>query len=212
MTDASPGDARTAWTIGGSLLIAAALFPLVTQGVFLPGVGMVSALLWAGSLTVFAVGWRRNGSVVARRPLGTVALLVAAVIPALSVLLGALLPATEPSDAEWAVPLGQAIDVIFIAALVVASVQIARAGAVPARVRWLPLIVVGICTALQLAVIAVLSTPGVSQDVVVGFVYPVSLARRIGELLIGITAVVLAQRLPARRPDDEPVQVFPPAE
>jgi hypothetical protein len=210
MTDASPRDARTAWTIGGSLLVAAALFPLITQGVFLPGMGFVSTLLWAGSLTVFAVGWRRSGSVVARRPLGTVALLVAAALPLLGVLLSALVPAPSPSDAEWAVPLWQVIQVLLIAALIVASVQIARAGAVPGPVRWLPLIVVVICTAIELAAVAVFSTPDLSQEIVSGIVYPLSLARPLGELLIGITAIVLAQGLPARRPDDEAVQVYPP--
>lgn len=210
MTDASPHDARTAWTVAGSLLVAAALFPLLTQGTPVPG-GTVSALLWTASLAVFALGWRRQGSVVARRPLGMIALLVAAAIPPATVLLRAVFPATTPADAEWSIPLSQTIDVVLIAALTVGAVEIARAGVVRGRVRWLPLVVIAVCTVVSGLAWAMVASAGMSQDLA-SVLLTLMLVPTIGELIVGLTAVVLAQRMrPAPASEDASVQVYPPA-
>ena len=207
MTDAPRNDARSAWTIGGSLLVGAALWPILTQGIPI-GAGLVSALLWAASLTVFALGIRREGSVVARRRLGVVTLLVAAIIPAATTLFwGFVVP--MPSDAQWAVPLSQAIDLVLMAALAVAAVQIARAGAVPASARWLPLIAVIACVAAQAVMTAVALTPGLSQDVLLTVYGVGTLIFTITKLVVGLTAIVLAQRI-RQRPAPEDVHVFPP--
>src|SRR5688572_12102694 len=105
MTDASATavrDARLAWIIGGSLLIAHSVLRLIGNA---PGVGPIPTLgvildvLWAGALLVFALGIRRSGSVVARQPVGVIALIVAAAMPFVSRAVWWLLP-LEPTD-RW---------------------------------------------------------------------------------------------------------------
>lgn len=210
MTDAAAKDARTAWMIGGGLLVACALFPLVTQGLFLPGIGFVSAGLWAASLLVFALGVRGQGSVVARRPLGVTALLIAALIPVAATLFWTLLPSLP--QGSWPIPLGDVVQVVLIAVLVVATVQIARAGAVPESVRWMPLIALVAATAVQVVVVAVaLNAPSMGSDALT-FVYLAGvLAATAAQLVLGIAALVLAPRLKKPAPA-EPVQVYPPAD
>lgn len=205
-------DARLAWVIGGSLLSANAVLVLALSGppLFVPGAGVVLTIVWAIALGVLALGIRRSGSVVARRPLGIAALTVAAVEPLASTVLWQLVP-VDVSDPWWTVMLGQTIAVVALAALVVATVVIGRAGAVPHRLRWVPLIVVavgaGAQIAVQLALVAV-SGSGAYVDLTALY-FGASTIGTLGVLLLGILAIVFAPR-----PDgiaDRPVQVYPPA-
>lgn len=213
MTDASAKDARTAWTIGGSLLIASALFPLVTTGVFVPGLGFVSTLLWAGSLLVFAFGVRRHGSVVARRPLGVTSLVIAALVPVVSMVFWNLVP-LSPEGEPWAVPVGEGTQVVLLAALLVATVQIARAGIVPANVRRLPLILVVVAALAQVVVAAVAATAmPTGSDALTLLLSLAALVATGAQLVLGIAALVLAPRLGQAQPaEPKPVQVYPPKE
>lgn len=213
MTDASTGDARIAWTVGGSLLIANALVPLLTRDLFVPGLSVVAPLLWAAALVIFAVGVRGQGSVVARRPLGVTALLIAAAVPLASTVFWIIVPVT-PDDSGWAVPTSQAIEIVLFAALLIATVQIARAGVLPRSVRWVPLIVLLVAAAGQVAVSAVFlnAQPTEVDDLALLF-FASSIALTAGQLVLGILALVLAQRQGSTgnaEPAD-PVQVYPPS-
>src|SRR5688572_7385489 len=72
-------DARRVWITGGSLLVAHAAIVLILGAYPLPvpGAAIVLDAIWAAALILFAFGFRRAGSVVARQPLGIVALVVA---------------------------------------------------------------------------------------------------------------------------------------
>ncbi len=204
-------DVRLAWVIGGSLLIAHAILPLITQAMYVPGLGIVSSLLWAGALAVFAFGVRGQGSVVARRPLGMTALVAGGLIPLAEFALWAVIP-TESFPQGSLIPVGQGIRVVLLAALVIATVQIARAGVVPSRVRWLPLILVGVCAAMQAAAEAVAITePGIVLALLPAYVFVTSVMPTIAALTLGIVAIVLAPRAGEGGGADTAVQVYPPS-
>ena len=217
MTDAATPalrDARRAWILGGALLTAYAVMVLVLGGYpgLIPGAagGVLLDLLWAAALLVLALGVRRAGSVVARRPLGVVALAVAAAVPFASMLLWTVVP-PDPRDNAGIVMLGQGLMVLSLAALVVAGVVIGRAGAVPPRVRWLPLIVIAVAAAAQIAVQIVVVAAGtnLAQPELVVLVMGAPMLGTLGALLLGILTIVFAPRDEPRR--DGPVQVYPPA-
>ncbi|MFD4960882.1 hypothetical protein [Microbacterium sp. NPDC058389] len=206
-------DARLAWLIGGSLLIAHAVLILVANGypmLAFPGASLILDGTWAASLLVFAFGVRARGSVVARRPLGVVALVIAAAVPLLSALLWWVVPIAA-WDATSALMAGTGASVLSLGALLVATVVIGRAGAVPHTVRWVPLIVLAVTAGaqvlLQVAGVAFANTR-VVPDLTAAYFFTAMLGT-LGVLLLGILAVVLAPR-DAPRPA-APTQVYPPA-
>jgi len=214
-SDSGPGvrDARLTWLIGGSLLIAHAVLILAANGYPMfafPGASLILDATWAVGLLVFAFGVRGRGSVVARRPLGVVALAVAAAAPLLSDLLWWLVP-IEVWDASSAVMAGTGTTALSLGALIVATVVIGRAGAVPQRVRWLPLIVLAVTAGAQLllsiAGVALANTRAVPD--LTGAYFFASMLGTLGVLLLGILAIVFAPR-EAPRPA-APTQVYPPA-
>lgn len=212
MTVTAARDARLAWIIGGSLLAAhsALILTLDVMPMPFPAGDLVLAVVWVGALLVLAFGIRRSGSVVARRPLGVTALVVAAVMPIVSMLAWVVVP-IDNSDPTMGIMVGQTLAVIDLAALAVAALAIARAGAVPHRLRWVPLIVLAVCAGVQIAAraVAVASPDALAQPDVIAFFMGATLLGTLGILLLGILAIVFAPREQAR--SDETVQVFPPA-
>lgn len=204
-------DARLTWIIGGSLLIAFAVFPLITQGMPVMGFGFVSSLLWAGALVVFAVGVRGQGSVVARRPLGVTALVIAGLIPIATTLFWSVVPIEAFPAPGSAVLVSQAIGVLSLAALLVATVQIARAGVVAPRVRWLPLILLVVSAAPHAALqAAAVSGPNTDQVLLLTMIFAATAVSTLAALALGIMSIVLAPRSDVAKADVS-VQVFPPA-
>lgn len=133
--DAIPRSAGIAWIAGGALLIASAVLPSALQAAA-PRLATIGVVLWAAALLVFAFGWRGWGSVTARRPLGTSALVLLAA--------WALFVAFVPT--EWlpsapdagGLAFGSVDIAVRVGAAIIAVVQIARAGVVPERWRWAP--------------------------------------------------------------------------
>lgn len=206
-------DARLTWLIGGSLLIARAVLVLVANGnpvLSFPGAGFVLDALWAAALLVFAFGVRGRGSVVARRPLGIGALVIAAAVPLVTDGLWAVGdPVAWGRSAAFVVANGA--PVLSLVALIVATVVIGRAGAVPHRVRWTPLIVLAVSAGAQIVMsIVAVSLPDnlVGPDVTAAYLVA-SLLGTLGVLLLGILAIVFAPR-DGPRPA-APTQVYPPA-
>ncbi|MEV8271099.1 hypothetical protein AB0P19_12430 [Microbacterium oleivorans] len=135
---------RLTWTIGGVGLIAAGVAGIL-QGAALgtPLTGTLALLvdiLWAESVLVFAIGSSSHDSVTARRPLGTIALILLALwSPAMRVI-GLFQDPTNPTPiVPWEVTI-----LVPLALSLVAVVQIARAGVVPRRWRWMPAIALGV--------------------------------------------------------------------
>jgi len=206
-------DARRAWIVGGSLLAADAVLVLLAQSAPLfafPGAQLVLDLVWAAALLVFAFGIRGAGSVVARQPLGIVALVIAAAAPLASRLLWWVIP-IQTWDAATAVSVGTVIAVLTPVALIVATVVIGRAGAVPRGSRWVPLIVVAVAVGAQvLAQVFVVAANGsLVQPDLVAIVFGTAAVGTLGGLVLGILAIVFAPR-EAPRPA-APTQVYPPA-
>jgi hypothetical protein len=210
-------DARLAWILGGSLLIAHAVLTLVASGAMwlsFPGAGYVFDVLWAAALVIFAFGIRGSGSVVGKRPGGVAALLVAAVMPfALTAVLAWLSPSTidDTYDPTLNTTIVESLLGLGLAALVIACIVIAQAGAVPRRWRWMPLVLVAVGAAPQLiATIAMVSIRDPwSQAGVAMAMQTFGHLSTLATLALGILAIVLAPRDAPRTTD--PVQVYPPA-
>lgn len=205
--------ARTrTWRIGGILLGVSGLLTLLGPQ-FPPGGPFLRVLIdlaWAAGVLVFAFGLSRTSSVVARRPLGLSALVVVAVLPvAVNAGMNAL-PTVSTSEQQTyiAVSIGVTYTAVAvsIAAGLIASVQIARLGAVPPKWRWAPMwaliVSVGAATLVQV-LWTVLDGLGAAQEVMVlgGLVGTVgSLAPTLG---LGIVALLAAAD---QRPDS--VEVY----
>jgi len=151
--DAGRGDARArrrTWMLGGGLLAASALLSLAMRGYPFPMVPFVSLphVLFSAGAAVFAIGLARAGSVTARRPLGTSAIVGLAVwLLLVSPLLNMLQPvmSDDANAAETAelltlsVMLSITSEVIALILALIGVMQIGRAGVVPPPWRWAPL-------------------------------------------------------------------------
>lgn len=132
------GVRRRTWVAGGVLLVASALLKLALRGV--PGLDLgpfsFSEVIFAAGAVILAIGLGPAGSVTARRPLGTFALVGLASWLLLSPLLlrfGS--PTSEGSISESAIMfsgmLSITIEVVTLALAIIAATQIARIGVVP---------------------------------------------------------------------------------
>ena len=134
---------RRTWVVGGALLVGSAMLRLAAQGPLFALASGVDLLFAAGAL-LLAIGIGRAGSVTARRPLGT-----GAVVALVVVLLGWPLVANLVTSDDEGFGDGQLIGRAFLVTLVqivlllafaiVATVQIGRAGVVPRPWNWAPL-------------------------------------------------------------------------
>lgn len=209
MTDAEVRTPVPAWIWGGALLAASAVAPMaaraVAPGGFGAGVAVVTALLFAASLVVFAFGLRGKGSIVAGRAPGIAALLVLAIVP--PIIEVAIPVATTEQD----IPRLQIFSVVQLAvtaaAALAAVVAIGRTGAVPRPWRWAPawgLAIIVVASALP-QIVAV-SASGQGLDQLMGLFALGSLVIVVVPLALGILAMVLGARgLAAPSP-----QIYPP--
>ena len=135
---------RLTWTIGGVGLIGAGVAGMLqsaTLGSSLAdGLAATVDVLWAAALLVFAVGSSPRDSVTARRPLGTVALVLLA-LWSLAMRVAGLFQ--DPMNPTPLIP-WEVTTVVPLVLSVVAVVQIARVGVVPRRWRWAPAIALGV--------------------------------------------------------------------
>lgn len=192
---------RRTWMLGGVLLIVVALLwfgiPLGKEVL----TGWAAFILQVVAFAVFAIGLGRQGSVTARRPVGTIALVALGVWALVGPVSRVLM--TPPTDAEPDA-LGQyattvqvvttTIDVAGLALGVIAAVQIVRARVVPSPWRWLPpaaLVVVVAARVLHLLAIQPSGLP-LSLDAAFFLRRLDVVATPLTLLLLGIAAVALA--------------------
>src|SRR3546814_17528559 len=107
-----------------------------------PGAAVASVatdVVYAAAVILLAIGLTREGSVVARRPLGLSALVAVALWPLASSVIAGLLEARSPEDAAVWTTYGYLSLFLPIAVALIPGVQIAppRGGALPWR--WAPL-------------------------------------------------------------------------
>nr|WP_315267771.1 hypothetical protein [Microbacterium lemovicicum] len=132
------------WTIAGTGLILCGVVGMMRFTLY-GGSGLavltaIADVVWAVAVLLIAIGLSREASVVARRPLGLIALVIVALWPLAATSLGVALSQTDPSGAGagWQL-LTHASLLVPAAAGLIGGVQIARAGVVPAPWRWAPL-------------------------------------------------------------------------
>ncbi|CAH0195486.1 hypothetical protein [Microbacterium foliorum] len=195
------------WILGGVGLIACGILGVLPPGgrVGSGPILLVTDVLFAASVLLFAVGLSRDASVVTRRPLGVTAMAIVAIWPLLSsVITRAMGPGVSPNDDAW-VAYGYIALFIPTAAGLVAAMQIARSDTVPSPWRWAPAWVLGM-QALAWAVsqaVLVTARPENVQSFAEPFHMLGTLASLAATLGLGILALILAAR---SRP--ESVQVY----
>ncbi len=199
---------RRTWLTGGVLLLTAGFLGLVrTQLLPAAALGWAGTLLAAAALVVFAIGFGAAGSVTARRPLGTIALLALAAWEVLSPLLwtvfaGILIGASFESLSTLDI-LTRVLSLIFA---MIAVWQIVRVAVIPRPWNWAPLWALAAFVAAQVLPYLAEATGIRDQETLVlmhGFAGVVLLA---GNLFLGVLAIMLAVR-PAR---SSTVSVYPP--
>jgi len=127
---------RRTWVTGGALFIASALLGLAPPELPFGATRGVSTVLFVAGAMIFAIGLGRAGSVTARRPLGTGAVIGLAVWqllvgPLFGVIALGLYLATGTDPLQTGSMLPLALEVVTLALALVASVQIARTRVVP---------------------------------------------------------------------------------
>ncbi|MCO7203752.1 hypothetical protein NH287_09650 [Microbacterium sp. CnD16-F] len=146
---------------------------------------------------MFAIGSSSHDSVTARRPLGTIALILLALWSSAMRVIGLFQDPTNPTPiVPWEVTI-----LIPLALSLVAVVQIARAGVVPRRWRWMPAIALGVqvasvalCQLLMMDPATTMQTVGLASALgMIGFLA--------GTLGLGIVALLaVASERPASVP------------
>ncbi|SDO51701.1 hypothetical protein SAMN05216368_12110 [Cryobacterium flavum] len=198
LRDRAASPASLALLIGGGLLLASVVITVIAQPPLFPYAEMVGPALFSAALFVFAFGVRGAGSVTARRPVGTIAL----ALLALWLLLGSVSYGLIGDDFSNAPTLFMAFayadSFVQFALAVIAVMQIARLGAVPAPWNWLPAGIVAAVTVTWLLLQLLgggsptIYGPNLLTWLLTGLD---GLARIGGTVLLGLIAIVLADRV-----------------
>lgn len=199
-----------AWTIAGALLLGVAFLRLIGPAAPLPAalLALAAHVAWAGSLGLFALGFRRSGSVVARRPLGVVTLLIAAAAPLGFYVAGMLTPENDPLPIAFGYVIGYGERLVTGTALAVALVVVTRAGAVPRRFRGVPILAFAVVAGAQIVVeIAGVALADRDPMVLYGLVVVAGMTMSAALVLVGVLAILQAPRAGGI---GGVVQVYPP--
>lgn len=165
-----------------------------------PAFAVVAEIVWAVGVTVFAVGRTRYESVVARKPLGLVAMLILAWWQIITRIGLETMTPDEPFATAESIPafytvIGYLSLVVPLAAGIIAAIQIARARIVPSPWRWAPLWVLSLSTAAGVVTqgmyVAMTLPQQEMADVAALLGALTTLARTIG---LGVLALVLSER------------------
>jgi len=198
--DRQAADTRAAWTIGGVLLLVSPVlslgFPPI--GAQIPGSTYFVSACFAVATILFAFGIRGSGSVTARRPVGTTALVFLGVWGLLiAVLFQPILSALFASSRggnEWTLAVSYLNLAIQFAAALIAAIQIVRAGVVPRPWNWAPIWVL-VATALPWAILQLV---GLIGGPLIMFAFAFSMIDGIINIaaaaFLGVVAIVLGQR------------------
>lgn len=191
---------RFTWLIGGIGLIACGIVG-VTRG-SVPGapgaillLTLVGDVLWAGSILILSIGTSREGSVVARKPLGLTASVVVAVWPLTNTLVAPIVSPQSPAQAgAWQLWTYLSLVVPLVSGLI-AAMQVARIRIVPAPWSWAPLWALGVRTVAWLVPQLIgVAAPGTLTELATVIPLLGTLGFLSTTLGLGILAVVLSNR------------------
>lgn len=202
------GASPHAWFVGGVLLLSTVVFSVATYStVSMTLGGVLTTTLFAGALLLFAYGFRRSESVTGRRPLGTAALTLLAVWVLCGAILTDILAVGFPDAMGPVLSVFGTVNVFVQFGLsLIAVVQIGRTGVVPLPWRWMPAYVLAGLTIVWVLTSIVVATA--DQETANGFVLLISvvdgLVRVGGTVLLGVGAIVLADRTVRRVPSRDP--------
>ncbi|UJP09868.1 hypothetical protein L2X99_16055 [Microbacterium sp. KUDC0406] len=188
---------RRTWMAGGVLLLTSVLTMAVNN---MPGawLGALPGLLFDAALVILAIGLGRGGSVTARRPMGTGALIAFAVWDLVWPWVKGLVPYPATPDDDYFATMqllgitGQVVSLILAA---VAVTQIGRLRVVPRPWNWAPLwafAAVVLCQVLQS--VLVVASPTAGQDVLIAISGFFVLIDVLATAFLGVLAIVLATR------------------
>jgi hypothetical protein len=206
-TAAAARQRRRTWMLGGGLLAASALLSLALRSFLLPGLPVLSLsdALFAAGAVVFAVGLGRSGSVTARRPLGTTAIIgLAAWLLVASPLQQLLLPmeisfddpAARGGYFQLVNMVGITVEAVTLVLAIIAAVQIGRTGVVPEPWAWAPLWALAVVLVARTLLSGMLPIPGLAENQeglgalfgLAGFLVAAAVA------FLGVLAMILAVR------------------
>lgn len=199
---------KRTWMLGGAALILSGVAVMLNGAV--PGGGpdtrmvlsIAAGVIYLSGAVILAIGFGREASVVARRPLGIGAIVVFAVWPLVVPLLNSAVFSADVVDPGFWQMLGYLDILVRGGAGLIAAVQIARAGVVPHPWRWAPmwaLVISAIAYVAQLSMVFALLGDPAALQAAAQFVFVVAyLGALAGTLGLGILALVLAART---RPD-----------
>ncbi len=165
---------------------------------------IVTGVIYAAAVLLFAIGTSAHGSVVARRPLGVVTMAIVAVWPLVDTAANLVFSQDESTFGAWTTYAYVAL-VVQTGAALVAATQIGRAGVVPAPWCWAPLVILGFqafAWAVPQIVFVSLGSDAIANLADL-YVLMSTLAGLAGTLGLGILALVLAAQ---QRP--ESVEVY----
>jgi len=192
---------RRTWVLGGALLVASALAQLAAQGPLAPLHRAVDVLFVAGALAL-VIGLGRAGSVTARRPLGTGAVIaLAVVLLGLPFALDAVLRDADGYGSGQLIGVAGVLTmvqvVVTLMLAIIAVVQIGRIGVVPRPWNWAPLWALGVVVATRLLAMLRLSPLFADTADAAGALFVTGLLGVINTAAIaflGIVAIVLGAR------------------
>ncbi|MEV4774248.1 hypothetical protein [Microbacterium sp. LWH12-1.2] len=139
---------RLSWSVGGIGLIACGVVGIIRGSVLgAPGatttLTLLADVLWAGAVLILAFGLSREGSVVARKPLGVASSAAVALWPLTDTLVGLFAGPMNPEQAEAWLPWSYLSMVLPLMVGLIAGVQVARTRVVPTPWNWAPLWALG---------------------------------------------------------------------
>ena len=208
---------RLAFFLGGAFLLASSAFRVVqmnhlggvgdeylsTLMTLGPGAGgprgrlsnnlhLAGVLSLAAGIVVFAVGIGGKGSVVGRRPLGLVALLVYGLAPVVIWIATSEGPFPGRTNGGGTYVLW----VVQIVAGLIAAIEIARIGAVPGWARFLPLTLFTVIVALMVMSPLVIFSHAFDPDYrgpsSLEIMMPTIILVTIAPFVLGVTAIIVA--------------------
>ncbi|MET1052443.1 MAG: hypothetical protein ABWX65_07370, partial [Mycetocola sp.] len=200
-------DFRHPWFIGGALLLTTVVLDLGLHPVGGPiAGGVLTVVIFAAALLVFALGIRGTGSVTARRPLGTVALILLAAWILVELVVTDVISSGMSGDAipQSLLVLGYVDPFLRFALTLIAVIQIGRTGIVPRPWNWAPAWALGALTVPWLLgqALIVVGIPPEAQTAAFLAVGAVDgTVRATCAVVIGVLAILLADRSSSAQPD-----------
>lgn len=190
---------KNVWLLAGGLLVASGIFTAFASTLFVPEelmlfLGGFGIVFYAAGGVLFALGFRGEGSVTARKPLGTWAIIgLVGALPVVRTFVWGSIPVEVYYSGLLYV--FTAIDLaIELAIAIVAAVAIARAGVVPAPWCWAPIGAVAVAAVAEVTRI-LLGINGTSTGTVGDWIVS-GLIPALIPIVLGAIAIVLV--LPRR--------------